>query len=234
MRFKRGNRRNKSNPIKKAMWSAKKPEDKLQNMAIMTLQKQVKALKKAPEIKFFDNTLPDSDHQYVDSSGYGPYLYPWSYIGQGTDFTQRIGDQIQPKHFHCKFVLTAGINSTDPYLVQPSIFRIIIFTYLLDESTVGLVLSDLLNTMTVNSNRNPLYLQSFKVHHDRTYVMDTNNPVREVNIRKRLSRKIRYNGISYDDTTYNTLYVLVLNNAPPMTLLPPQIEYDQRLTFTDD
>lgn len=240
MRFKRGNRRNKSNPIKKAMWSAKKPEDKLQNKAIFSLQKQVKALKKAPEIKFFDNSI---GVQYVDASSVGPYTYPWSQIGQGIDYTERIGDSITPLYSHFKMILTCGqyevTTGSSAYLVySPSIFRIITFIYLEDQSISAPNLSQLLNTPTVDSNRNPLYLKNFKIVHDRCYTMDSNNPTRIINLRKRLTRKMRYNDPAYSGTTTNALYVYILSNDLATAVagdgILPWIQYDHRLTFTDD
>nr|WAE42274.1 MAG: capsid protein [Cressdnaviricota sp.] len=231
-----GNRKNKTGKtIKKAMWKATRPEDKLQNQAIMSLQKQVKALKKAPEIKFFDNAVNDT---VIGAST--PYNYPWSQVAQGIDYTERIGDQLTPLHSSFKMILGCGYlqGDTGPPTFFPSITRVITFLYLEDQSLGAPDLSRLLNTATVDSNRNPLYLNSFKVLHDKCYVLDQNNPLRIIRMRKRLSRKMKFNDPTYSATTFNALYVYILSSDSFAysgdTDFAPIISYDHRLTFTDD
>lgn len=229
---KRGFKKGKANKtIKKAMWKATKTEDKLQNKAIMSLQKQIKQLKGNEEIKFFDNTL-NAQVAYLGTS----LIQPLSYLAQGTDLNNRIADQITPLHFHTKLTLYVGMTGNVPSLPYSSIMRIIFFQYLEDESVVGLTITDLLNTATVNSNRNPYKLQSFKVLYDRCHVLDTNYPIREVNIRKALSRKIKYDGAAYNNTTYNQLYMYIISNDDSLSSNgnPSTIDFDSRLTFRDD
>nr|WAE42258.1 MAG: capsid protein [Cressdnaviricota sp.] len=227
--YKRGKNGKGSTTIKKAVWKATKPEDKLQNQAIMQLQKQLKSLKKAPEIKFFDNAISATVIGLTAA-----YTYPWSQIGQGIDFTERIGDQLTPLHSSFKMILVAG-NIEGSYIA--SITRVITFLYLEDQSLGAPDLTRLLNTATVDSNRNPLYLNSFKVLHDKNYVLDTNNPMRIIKMRKRLSRKMKFNDPDYSATTFNALYVYVLSTDSTSYTegnIGPNIAYDHRLTFTDD
>lgn len=241
------NRTKGSKALKKAMWSATKKEDKLQNKAIMSLQKQVKKLNAIPEIKIADNDFQQIQFDYTGGLN-GLSTQQLSLIGAGTGATSddgnilRIGNVLRPLHIHIRGTVGSysSTNTNTPWysFATPFNARCIIFQYLEDESVAPFNSSLLLeNPADVNSLREATHLKSFKVLYDHTYICDQNTPSHKVNIYKRVSRKIYFKGQAYNDNTNNTIYMLWISDfngqaGPPS--FGSQYSVNARLTFTDD
>lgn len=243
--MKRGKRSNKT--LKRAVAKATKPEDKLQNKAIMSLQKAVGQLKHIPQLKFLDNLVVATALNV--GTAYGPY--PLSYIGTGiggwsqdaSGNQMRTGNEVKPRHINIRGNFTIFQYpypvSVPPIPVTNCHVRIMLIQYLMDNSDDAFDITQVLAVPgDVYSLFTPLHFNQYNVLYDK--VMDLNvynkaNP--SFHIYKKLSRKIKYYGPENSDATFNHLFIYIYTDFDSTTLASapqPTFEYNARLAFTND
>lgn len=104
----------KKSTLSKAKSGEVKKQDKLQNKVLTTLQKKVKQLEKAPELKYLYSYLPWNQTDGQTTTGpallgnmyYNGYIFDTCLnLSQGLDYQQRIGDVINIKYTSLKYTI---------------------------------------------------------------------------------------------------------------------------------
>lgn len=201
--------------------------DKTQSMAISKLQRSVKILTKLPELKYYTlNTgvlSATTTPQWFNSLSKD--------IIQGTDDTNRIGDQVRAHSIHIKGNVSLG----NPPLSTSQSVRIILVRYKASYQASSPVVGDLLYTSDYRSFYRPETKRSdYTILYDRTHVLTQDRPLSNIRIHKRLgmSHMLWNSGPVLNGPTNGHIFMLYISDQP--TGPYPVIDVTSMLYYRDE
>lgn len=208
---------------KTTQWLGKKPTNASIAREVIKVEKQVRDLTFASEIKYTNTDFA----QGISTVG---VVYPLNLVATGNTNLTRIGKDINVKSVFMRTTITAADNT--------NVLRYIIFR---DSENHGVVpgLADLLDqtggfgAIPTVAPLNMTNAKRFKVYFDRSYGVESAGGNEIDKVYRKLNFKAHYigNGATQSDLGKNSLYLLVVSDSNAIS--HPPVAVGVRVKFTD-
>lgn len=200
-----------------------KKRGKIYGAAAYQLYKDVRYLKSLVNVEFkYDDTTVSGGN--VDNNGTVTYI---SGIQQGDAGTQRDGNQVKVVSLQLRGEVSQNPSATDTTL------RTMIVCDTKPRSGVGISITDVLDTINVNSFRNLNNRKRFWIMYDRnTYLSINGSRTRKIPAwYKKLQMKLVFDGAANNDSTSYSIYLIQISDEATNT---PVVDWRTRLRFIDN
>lgn len=172
------------------------------------------------ELKYIDASASlQTDAQNIKSTGDFQYNFPL--ISTGATVSTRVGNVIEAKSLNAKITFSKHASAT------ASVVRVIMFIWKSDGAPSAV--TDYLASASVNGQKAVDHRFDSKTLMDKTYVLDSDNPKKQLNLRKKLNFPIFYD-TSGSTPDKNKLVILMISDE---TTNWPTFSGNLRLYFTD-
>ncbi|UOF78642.1 capsid protein [Circoviridae sp.] len=152
-------------------------------------------------------------------------IFPITSIGQGDGAGQRTGNSILLRNFMMRARLTRNASSVT------TVVRFMIIQDKQQISDTSPAISDVLQSVSVDSPLNTSSLGRFKVLYNRTILLDANKPMWHKETYRKLYTHIRYNGNAGTDIQRGGLYCLFISDQPTNS---PLLDFYLRTGYHDN